>query len=802
MAERFVYRGKELKRLREAYEEAGRIGFQVRFIVGETGTGKTVLLNQFTEWIGQEETGALVTRCNCSDRGIEEEYQPFRDIFQSIVEELESVEEEKQSRKEKWSRVFGASADVLLKVAPDLIRSFVPMGGLLTSVGAKVLEGSGVQQKVEKMKEGDGLRKDVMRLADQYVEVLKLIAGRYRLVICMDNLQWADRSSVELLQRLTGMLRRLPVLVVGCYREADMVCINGKERLPLEAFVTRMKVEKGDVFVDLDEGSREEKRRFTDLLLDLDRNGYTEEFREEMFRRTGGNPLFVRELVRVLKENGSLTEGSDTGWQEAEVLKWEVFPLRIEGVVREKVAVLEEVQVGILTVAGVQGQVFLLPVLARMVNRGEEELLQELTEVLGKQRHLVEEEDCCRVNGHVIARFSFSDAFLRDYLYRRIGKLRRMKLHEEVGRLLESLYEGKTMEVCDQLAFHYEQAGECARACKYLRMVVKRLYEAGRYREVCVDCRRGIELAETEEDRCFYRFWQLKAMRRSGNFPVDRLEEMYRQLGSKEGVEGCLLWERWWIYMLEGDLTGALHWLLVVKGEKGGCYAVVAEGVTYYWLGEFERARVLLEGAKVTEDEEVAAWCGLYLMLCRFHDGEYERAEDLLTELKTGAKQGVAEIVALAGVWLAFLDEDKERMREETGRWKKDGGKPDFVGKWMMFFEAVCREEGEIWNRLEQLKRMYKATGCKYGITLYGLAVCRLGVEKGLYEVLNEVWREMKPGVDKRKEKCYWGELCLLRAAALESGGNSAEAGRWMEEARRWMRACGEKRFISGMEEV
>lgn len=801
MEEKFIYRERELQKLQKAYEGLEESGFRACFIVGEPGTGKSVLLDQFMEWVIRKDEGVLVTGCSCSIGGMEEEYRPFKDILQSIVEELESGEEGKRSRKEKWSRVFGASADVLLKVAPDLIENLVPMGSLLTSVGAKVLEGSGVQRKVERMKGEKGLGEEVLRATDQYAEVLKLIARRYRLVMYFDNLQWADKASVELLQRLTGILKRLPVLLVGCYRGTDIACAGGKERLPLEAFVTRLKVEQGDVFVNLDEGGTKEKERLTGLLLDTERNGYSERFRKEMFRRTGGNPLFVKELLRTLKENRSIGESADTGWRETERLQWEVCPLRIEGVIREKVAVLEKEQLNLLVAASVQGQFFLLPVLARMTGKQEDELLEVLTGVLGKQRHLVYEESCFRVNGYLVSRFCFSDDFLRGYLYRGLGGSQRVKLHGQAARLLEELYGDRKEDVWESLAFQYEQAGEREKATEYLKVGVEKLGETGDYAGICSCCERGLNIADEAVDKGFFRLRQMEAMRKSGSYPVGRLKEVYRESDGVKERSSRWMWERWELYMLEGDLPGALHWL-GGWGEEAEPYRSVAEGITNYWCGEFEQGRKLLDGTGATEDGELAAWCGLYRMLLAFHCGEYEQAEILLEGLKKEKRSGyeTGRIALLAEVWLAFLDEDRERMREGMRKESREGERKDYIGKRIAFFAIAGTEEGTIWGRLEELKNWYRTSENKTGITLYGLAVCRLCVEKGLYEAAGEVWKEIGPAVEKRRERCYWGELCLLRGRCLKESGKEEEGSRWMEKGRMWMEKCGEKRFLTGVE--
>lgn len=772
----YLFREKELIKLREAYEMLDSRGFQIRFIVGKTGMGKTVLVEHFLEEIEAQDEDVLVTGCSCTLVG--GEYQPFKDILQEMIREVGIIRGNKRNRKEKWKRVFGASADVLLKVAPDLIGDFVPLGGLINTIGEKVVEESGLRKKIEMLKNGDPLLPDLLKLTDQYLEILKLVAGQYRLIVYIDNLQWADRSSLELLQRLQNGLRRLPVMLIACYRSTGLVFGAGEERHPLEAFVTHAQVNCGEVFIDLDARNEKERREWTEHLLALEKINEDGYFLNRLYRKTGGNPLYIRELIREMKENGRLEGNEQQGWQIALPVDWDMFPVRIEGVIREEVVALRTEQTEILACAAVQGQKFWLPVLSRITGIEEKELLNWMTDELGRQKHLVYEGECFRLEGKLMTSFCFSDSFLRDYLYKGLGGARRMMLHWQVAEALEELYVGKLDEVGYELAWHYEQSGEIQQALTYLEYSFVKA-------ESEMDYRKGVECAERalkleDADLYLWRWRKLKAMRMSGNYEGKILLKFYNSYSPEEEEEE---WKKelWHILMLEGKFRQAMKIAESMENGKG------CRGVTAFWLGDFRLCKEMLEG-----EERV-----FYQALTAFFCGEYEQAERFYQNLARVCGKGCQErlVVALLGVWLSFLDDDVERMKEELKRVADLRNRlgVNRLTSWLEWFEAVVSAESEIWRGLERIEQQYEKMHDKRGVTLWGMAVCRICLKKRLVDVFDRWWGKIVQLAALTGEKNHLGELYWLKKRRCEISGKKGDALEVENQIKEWMQETGGK---------
>lgn len=809
--DRVIKRERELEELLQAYGELAHKGFQPRFIIGEAGTGKTVLLESFTDTLNGTEEGVIITGSSCpflpEGSG---DYQPFKDIIQSIIQEIAETQESKRTKREKWSRVFGVSADLLLKVAPDLIENFVPMGALITSVSSRVLEETGIQKRVETLKTGDSVVPDLLKIADQYVEVLKMITSRFKLVFYIDNLQWVDRSSADLLHRLSAALKNQPILFIGSYRSTDIDYYSGRERHPLEAFITRMKVNYGDVFIDLDQVGQEDRRSFMEHLLSREKNDYTLSFKDELFRRTGGNPLFVTEMIKALKGNNSLIKRNGEIWYDMLQVEWNIFPVRIEGIIRERVAALDEEKAIILMNASVQGHCFLLQVLAQTLEKPENELLDCLSRELEKQRHLVQEGICSRVGQQLVSVFYFSDCFFREYLYREMSVSRRMLLHSQIARILEKLYAGRTEEVCYELAWHYEKAGEYDFALQYIGICVIRAESKSDYSQVLIIARKGLELlsqTDINTGQATKLFWiqkELTALRITEILMSEERKNkcsLLNDMGKDVGYTGALFWEYWMLQMEQGNLIGARenaqHFILECP-EKEKKYAFIADGITCYWLGDTLHSRLILEKQLDTwqETDEYFCWGALYWVLSLFQLSEYDEAEKRLGELiKHSVETGnvyLKTIALLAEVWLAFLDEDTETMKDKIPELNRmaSGYHLEACFLWGTLFQGFILGQIQVWKGLEILKHTFHGG---YGVTLYALMVGRLCYAKRLYDVFDSCWDKLLIEVENSGEYCYFGELCLLRARYLQDQGMEEEVVHWLAEATVLMERNGKK---------
>ena len=84
-------------------------------------------------------------------------------------------------------------------------------------------------------------------------------------------------------------------------------------------------------------------------------------FREELFARTEGHPLFTVELLRTLEERGDLVKDAGGRWVQSASLDWDTIPARVEGVIAERLGWLTEEARETLTVGSVHGAVFRRP---------------------------------------------------------------------------------------------------------------------------------------------------------------------------------------------------------------------------------------------------------------------------------------------------------------------------------------------------------------------------------------------------------------------------------------------------------
>jgi len=298
--------------------------------------------------------------------------------------------------------------------------------------------------------------------------VLTALAAQQPLLLVLDDLQWADAASINLLFRLGRRIGESRILVVGAYRPDEVALGRRGERHPLEKVLAEFKRYFGDVWVDLGQAEAVEGRQFVDAFLDSEPNRLGEEFRQALSQHTGGHPLFTIELLRDMHERGDLVRDEEGGWMEGPALDWGTLPARVEGVIEERIGRLEEELRDILTVASVEGEDFTVRIVARVQELQERRLLRTLSRELERRHHLVRERGDMQVGRLLLSRYQFTHTLFQRYLYNDLSAGERRLLHAEIAEILEELYAGRTEEITVQLARHYTEAGEGEKAVEYL----------------------------------------------------------------------------------------------------------------------------------------------------------------------------------------------------------------------------------------------------------------------------------------------------------------------------------------------
>ncbi|MBN1400188.1 MAG: AAA family ATPase [Anaerolineae bacterium] len=478
----FVARERELARLEEFLKAAlaGRGG--VVFITGGPGHGKTALLGAFARRAMEEFPNLLVASGNCEAySGVGDPYLPFRDVMGMLTGDVEARWDAGAITRDHARRLWAALplvVQALLEHDPRLVDILVPGAALLSRAMAADGAAPWLPSLREHVKRQGTSLQDVEQshLFQQLTDVLRTVAQEQPLLLILDDMQWADAASIGLLFHLGRRLAdaHSRVLIACAYRPEEVALGRAGDRHPLAKPLSELKRTFGDVWVDLGRGEGAEGRSFVDALLDAQPNRLAEGFRDALFHRTEGHPLFTVELLRAMHERGHLLQDEDGRWMVGPTLDWDLLPARVEAVIAERIDRLDPELQELLTVASVEGQVFTAQVVAKTLTIDDRTTLRRLSQELARRHMLVREQEEVQTIRGRLARYRFGHVLFTDYLYERLSAGERRLLHGDVAAALEELYEGQLDEMAVQLARHFHQAGDYGRAFRYFNLAAER----------------------------------------------------------------------------------------------------------------------------------------------------------------------------------------------------------------------------------------------------------------------------------------------------------------------------------------
>jgi len=529
----FVAREREMAQLEQFLDCALKGEGRVVFITGGAGRGKTALLRAFAQRaIGAYEDLIIAFgHCNAYT-GSGDPYLPFREILSSLTGDVNALWSERVITRDQAYRLWNTipiAVEALVDYGPDLVDTIVNGQGLERRASVQAAMGGREDADwLTRLKAILDLKATVpptprlvqIALYEQYKQVILSIAQRQPLMLVLDDLQWVDSGSVDLLFHLGRSLKKGCILIVGAYRpeEVAMGRISSireeRQRHPLEPLVWELQRIFSDIFIDLGEV---EERRFIDDFLDSEPNRLSAEFRELLFQQTGGHPLFTVELLRGMQERGDLIQDDDNRWVDGSVVDWDKLPLKVEAVIEERIAHLNTSFQETLRIASVEGEVFTAELVARVQSIDEVVMVKQLSQELDQRHRLVSASGVKHTNVAYLSRYKFRNLLYQKYLYSKIGPVERVYLHNAVGTELELMYGDKLHElepIYIQLARHFQEAGRFEKAIDYL----------------CRAGDRAVRMAAFEEAKIHYT-QGLRILERSPSFPNRIHQEMALQMG-------------------------------------------------------------------------------------------------------------------------------------------------------------------------------------------------------------------------------------------------------------------------------
>ena len=500
-----VAREQEMARLNR-YLKATLAGqLQIAFVTGEAGEGKTTLLQAFA-WQAQENHHKLLVAGGQGNAytGIGDPYLPFRGILEFLtggVEAYEASRARHPGHAQRVSAVLPLAIRAIVESGPDLIDVFVGGRNLLDRASALFPKGTPwlerLQLLVDSPAQQAGIGVKQSSLFEQYARVIQTLARRRPLLLLLDDLQWVDQPSANLLFHLARRLAGSPVLIVGAYRPVDVALGRQGERHPLDTVLHELQRQFGDVILDL---SQTEGRAFVKALLDAEPNHLSASFRDTLYHQTGGQPLFTVELLHGMQERGDLKRDDTGHWIEQPGLDWKTLPARVEGAIGERVARMDPSLKELLQVASVEGEEFTAEVVAGVLDAEPREIARRLSRYLEKGHRLVHALGVRREGGRRLSRYRFQHILIQRYLYESLDEVEKKHYHESVARMLEELYGEQSAEVAVDLAWHFGRAEMEMNAVAYLQHAAEKALQRSAHGTAIRHLTRGFEILEKMPD--------------------------------------------------------------------------------------------------------------------------------------------------------------------------------------------------------------------------------------------------------------------------------------------------------------
>ena len=417
----------------------GRGGLLV--ISGEAGLGKSRLLSELRAAAGA--TGLQCARGACVSYGKALGYWPFRQALRNGLGIAEGDSEAQALRKlaEVFALRFGDAGAALVPFMA-LLLGLSPPEPMARQIEA--LDGLAVGQQIFKCS----------------LQVLEHLALERPLVFILDDWQWADQSSADLLRHLLPLAERVPVLFALAMRPLEGEMPAAREIDAAPGAVSTLVIHRIDLRPLDEQSSRDLVKR------QLGRGEVPAQVQANAFRQTQGNPFYIEELVQMLVATQAIEFDAEAGqWRQTGRSAIVALPQGIDGVIQARIDRLDTEAKQLLKIAAVIGRQVSPAVLAALAGRPETfgQCLARLEEAQVLQR----------AASHADTDWLFRHPLLHQAVYDSLLAGQRRELHLQVGLVMEDLFAARVEEHCAVLAHHFSQAEDAPRARKYLLLAGK-----------------------------------------------------------------------------------------------------------------------------------------------------------------------------------------------------------------------------------------------------------------------------------------------------------------------------------------
>ena len=444
----FVGRQREIAELNAALMDAISGHGSLVVLVGEPGIGKTRTAQEFSVDAAGKNVRVLRGRC-LEDIG-PVPYWPWVQVLRAYVQDCVGS---------RLRSEMGTGATAIAEVVPEVREALHDL---------KMLPALGDPEHAR------------LRLFDSITTFLKRASDAQPLVLVLDDLHWADRSSLLLLEFFAEELVDARILVLGTYQETEVSrghpmhqTLGKLTKLPQFHRLSMAGLIEADVadFLQLVIGVSPQRSMV-----------------REIHSRTGGNPLFVTEVVRLLDQQRVLISGETT-----EYPRWDIgIPAGVREAISRRMDRHSQDCNRVLVIASVVGRQFGMEELERLVDGiSDERLLDAVDEALSAG--IIEE-----LPG-TSERYQFAHVLIQETLSSQLSSARQARLHARIAEVLEELWHDDLDSHSSELAHHFARAEVVLgpeRVAKYSLAAGERALAGYAYEEALAHFQRGLAAKE------------------------------------------------------------------------------------------------------------------------------------------------------------------------------------------------------------------------------------------------------------------------------------------------------------------
>ncbi len=573
-----VGRTREQDQLNAFWDTAAAAHGLLCCVSGEPGIGKTTLVEGFLSGLAASGRASTVARGRCSER------LAGTDAYSPFLEALDALQHGSST-----------AAETMRRLAP----TWYSQVSSDSSIGARP-----ERPRVERAYSQERIKRELGAFLHE-------LSRRRTVVLFLDDLHWADVSTVDLLAFLADRIASSRLLILVTFRPSDLFLakhpfLKLKQDLQARGIAHEIK---------LDFLSREEVGQY--VALEFPQNRLPHDVAGIIHAKTEGSPLFMTDLLRYLRDRQIITQEGGR-WVLGRPLP-EIehdLPESTRALIERMIGQLAEDDRRLLVAASVQGHEFDSAVLARALGVDDlsvEEQLQVLERV-HQFATLVEEREL--PGGTLTLQYRFTHVLYQNALYSTLRPARRVTLSNAVAEALLTLYGEQSATVASDLARLFEAAREFLRAAKYYLLAARNASRIFAASEAAALARQGLSVIQPASQTLGRNEIEFSLQLELGNAllvtlgygapEVKQLYERAHDLCRKVGQPAQLLpilYGLWVSHLIRGELGQALGFgedFLSLAQQAQSPARVVGErtvGCPLFYLGKLTQARPHFERA-------------------------------------------------------------------------------------------------------------------------------------------------------------------------------------------------------------